>query len=135
MKGPIDEGKRFPAKEGAVAAFVEPGSRAYTSLGEIVDMSMEGLSLKYLSKEGGYGNRESVVVDIFGIHRPLLGAGKVLCRVVKDVSLTHYQPDSLNIRLCTLEFEDLSREQAFNISHFVDVYSVQEKKEKAESPA
>ncbi len=120
----IDDGNRFPAKQGAVAAFVEPGNRSYTSLGEIVDMNMEGLSLKYLSKEGGYGDRESVVVDIFGIHRPLLGAGKVLCRVVKDVSLTHHRPDSLNIRLCTLEFQDLSREQAFNISHFVDVYSI-----------
>jgi hypothetical protein len=131
----MEEGKRFPAKEGAVAAFVEPGCRAYTSLGEIVDMSMEGLSLKYLSKEGGYGDRESVVVDIFGIHRPLLGAGKVLCRVVKDISLTQHRPDSLNIRLCTLEFQGLSREQAYNISHFVDVYSIHEKKEKAGSPS
>lgn len=120
----MKENKRFPAKDGAVAAFVKPRNRHYTNLGQIVDMNMKGLSLKYLSREEGHKNGESVVVDIFGINRPLLGAGKVQCRVVNDIPLTDNYVNSLNIRLCNLEFQELSREQEYNIGHFVDTYSV-----------
>jgi len=119
----MKEKKRFPAKDGAVAAFVKPINRHHTNLGQIIDMSMEGLSLKYLSQEGGHKRGESVVVDIFGINRPLIGTGKVECRVVNDISLTDNYMNSLNIRLCTLEFQKLSREQEYNIGHFVDAYS------------
>jgi len=75
--------KRFAAKDGAVAAFVKPKNCHYTNLGQIVEMDVDGLSLKYLSREEGHLKGESVMLDIFGIGRPLLGAGKVECRVVR----------------------------------------------------
>jgi len=88
--------KRFAAKDGAVAAFVKPKNCHYTNLGQIVEMNMEGLSLKYLSREEGHLQGESVMLDIFGIGRPLLGAGKVECRVVNDIPLTDHYSNSLN---------------------------------------
>lgn len=129
MRKKMKEKKRFPAKDGAVAAFVKPVTRHYTNLGQIVDMNLEGLSLKYLSREEGHLTGEAVVLDIFGIGRPLLGAGKVECRVVNDIPLTDHYRNALGIRLCTLEFQALSREQEYNIGNFVEAYSVLQKEQ------
>lgn len=111
--------KRFQAREGACASFMNPGFSPATRIGQVLDMSRGGIALKYLSSRDGYEKGRSVHIELFNVSNPVLTTGEIPCRVVYDIPLTHNPPDSINIRRCGMAFGTLSNLQSCHVDHFM----------------
>jgi len=123
MSEDLRKHKRFNAWNGACATFARPEQPGLTKVGQIMDMSMGGIALKYVSE--GEMNRldERIYVEIFGISAPFITAGKIFCRVVYDIPLTNFSDSAVKLRRCGLEFQGLSQLQSYNIGHFIETFS------------
>lgn len=111
--------KRFQAREGACASFMNSGLSPATRIGQILDMSKGGIALKYLSNRDGYKKGRSILIELFNVSNPVLSTGKIPCRVVYDIPLTDNPADSMNIRRCGMEFGTLSNLQSCHVDHFI----------------
>lgn len=111
--------KRFQAREGACASFMNPGFSPATRIGQILDMSKGGIALKYLSNRNGYKKGRPILIELFNVTNPVLSTGKIPCRVVYDIPLTDNPSDSMNIRRCGMAFGRLSNLQSCHVEHFI----------------
>jgi len=123
MSGDLRKHKRFNARNGACATFARPEQAGPTKVGQIVDMSMGGMALKYVSEGEINRSDERIYVEIFGISAPFITAGKISCRVVYDIPLTDSSDSAVKLRRCGLEFQGLSQLQSYNIGHFIETFS------------
>jgi hypothetical protein len=90
--------RRFPAGNGAFAAFIRPNDPVI--VGRIMDISRGGLAVRYLaSVELGEG---PAWVRIFGAN--LQPTGRIGCRIVYDKVLIEESWDILSMRRCGVEF-------------------------------
>ena len=92
----------------------------FSKLGKIQDISMGGLCFQYMAKEGQNGDSEHFDIDIFisedGYYLP-----SVPCKLVyeKKMKKAVSHPVSLEYRLCGLQFDQLSGEQAGQLVHYL----------------
>ena len=122
--------KRFDAKEGATAAIVTPDDQEqYESIGQIVDISMGGLSLQYDAKTDSYHGIMELDVEIFGYssQRMRMYVGRLPCKVVYDRLVTKDEQNSLDTRRLGLEFSDVPYYRLHKLGNFVELFAMMQK--------
>lgn len=108
--------KRYKAVDGAYAA-ISPNSH---KLGQIIDISMTGLSFKYIdtSNDDKYENQipeETVFLSSMGYY-----VGDLPFRVVSDYEVTNVPSfSSMKVRKRHVQFMDLSFKQLFDLDYYL----------------
>lgn len=105
--------KRFNAKEGAYAA-ISPNSR---KLGQIIDISMGGLSFKYIdtSDEQDIQSEQSIFLSSLGYY-----VGDLPFKTVEDYEITNYPSfSSMKLRKRRVQFKELSFKQLFDLDYYL----------------
>ncbi|MGO9530844.1 MAG: PilZ domain-containing protein [Syntrophobacteraceae bacterium] len=105
--------KRFKGKEGAFAAFIRPSGGM--TMGQILDISMGGLCVRYFSIEGDKEVRSEI--KIFGSKNRFIHVNKVQCRIVYDQEVPEYSWGRCGVEFKNLSVDDLAMLQDF-IDHF-----------------
>ncbi|MEH0021089.1 MAG: PilZ domain-containing protein [Desulfobacter sp.] len=107
--------KRYKAVEGAYAA-ISPNSH---KLGQIIDISMGGLSFKYIdtsngTEESGPGE-EAVFLSSMGYY-----VGDLPFKIVSDYEVTNAPSfSSMKVRKRHLQFTDLTFKQLFDLDYYL----------------
>lgn len=107
--------KRFPVK---TFTFVKLWSDCDEDIGQLLDISSQGLSLRYLAtgREPRNFTRLSILLpgNIFAV-------AAIPFRTVSDTELTNGSPSgSIVFRRSGVQFEDLTPYQAFELNYFLD---------------
>jgi len=108
--------KRYKAVEGAYAA-ISPNSH---KLGQIIDISMGGLSFKYIdtSKEDNESDstpEDSVFLSSMGYY-----VGDLPFKTVSDYEITNAPSfSSMKVRKRHVQFTDLSFKQLFDLDYYL----------------
>jgi c-di-GMP-binding flagellar brake protein YcgR len=126
-KGSITEqrrNRRFRGMDGALAAFSVQETRSFTSLGEIIDISESGLSLRYVASGSGE-SRTPPHLDIFGYRGPHIHIVGIPCKVVYESELETLD-ESTSTRRCGIQFGELTPIQKFQLEHFIQSYTTPE---------
>ena len=116
--------KRLKGKEGAFAAFVKPNE--LVNMGQIQDISMGGLCVRYLATDGG--DDEPSSIKIFGANDRFIHVDKVRCRVVYDQEIPEGSWDQISTRRCGVEFENLSARHTSLLREFIDSFAFDDSK-------
>jgi len=106
--------KRYKAVDGAVASFSSHEGPSPNILGEIIDISENGLSVRYKSREQISNVSQ---VDIFAYKEPFINLSGMPCQVVYDIGL------DATTRRCGVEFGDLSESQIAILHDFIVHYT------------
>ncbi|MDY0221222.1 MAG: PilZ domain-containing protein [Desulfobacterium sp.] len=105
--------KRYKAKEGAYAA-ISPHSRR---LGQIIDISMGGLSFKYIdnSDEQEEKPERSIFLSSLGYY-----VGELPFKTIEDCEITNYPSfSSMRLRKRRVKFTELSFKQLFDLDFYL----------------
>lgn len=108
--------KRYKAVEGAYAA-ISPNSH---KLGQIIDVSMGGLSFKYIDTSGdqagnGQLQDESIFLSSMGYY-----VGDLPFKTVSDYEVTNAPSfSSMKVRKRHVKFSDLSFKQLFDLDYYL----------------
>ncbi|MCF6246990.1 MAG: PilZ domain-containing protein [Desulfobacula sp.] len=108
--------KRYKAVEGAYAA-ISPNSH---KLGQIIDISMGGLSFKYIDtsneeKESNATPEESIFLSSMGYY-----VGDLPFNIVSDYEVTNAPSfSSMKVRKRHVQFNDLSFKQLFDLDYYL----------------
>jgi len=114
--------KRFKGKEGAFAAFMRPNE--LINMGQIQDISMGGLCVRYLST---HTNHEGCsAIKIFGSNDRFIHLDRVQCRIVYDHEIPEGSWEQISTRRCGVEFENLSLKHLSTLKEFLDTFSFDE---------
>jgi hypothetical protein len=116
--------RRFRSADGALAAFSILGSRSFTGLGEILDISESGLSLFYVATRS-IPPTQSSRIDIFGCRGPHVHIQGIPCRVVYESEI-HMVDDSTAARRCGVHFRGLTTSQRSLLEHYIKSYTLAE---------
>ena len=111
------EFKRYIAKRGAFAVL----RNDYRNLGEIIDISLAGLSFQYMSGKGKLnGSSElDILLDQKGFH-----SVKIPFRTVSDFELDYEIPTELvRIRRLGVQFTNLKLSQLLQLKNFINIYT------------
>ena len=106
--------KRYKAVDGAVASFSAHGAPAPNILGEIIDISINGLSVRYKSREQAGDISQ---IDIFAYKEPFINLSGMPCQLIYDIGL------DATTRRCGVEFGELSESQLAILSDFITHYT------------
>ena len=107
--------KRYKAVEGAYAA-ISPNSH---KLGQIIDISMGGLSFKYIDTSGEAGqalpSEEAIFLSSMGYY-----VGDLPFKTVADYEITNAPSfSSMKVRKRHLQFTDLTFKQLFDLDYYL----------------
>lgn len=108
--------KRYKAVEGAYAA-ISPNSH---KLGQIIDISMGGLSFKYIDTsndemDNGVAPEESIFLSSMGYY-----VGDLPFKTVSDYEVTNAPSfSSMKVRKRHVQFTDLSFKQLFDLDYYL----------------
>ncbi len=108
--------KRFKGKKGAFAAFIRPNELINT--GQIQDISMGGLCVRYLAANGD--NEERSEITIFGSNNRFIHVRSVQCRIVYDREVPGGSWKEISTRRCGVEFENLFDKDLAMLQDFID---------------
>lgn len=114
--------KRYKGKEGAFAAFIKPNE--LVNMGQIQDISLGGLCVRYLATENRDGECSSI--KIFGSNDRFIHVDKVKCRVVYEHEIPEGSWEQISTRRCGVEFESLSVKHLAILQEFIDVFAYEE---------
>ncbi len=112
---------RFKVKEGAYA--ISSSTKSNELLGQIIDISIGGLSFSYLDYENKYESIETSDIDLF-----ISGTGfffnNLLIKTISDiVPPDKHSFSSLPIRRRGIQFSDLSKQDKSNLNKFIRQYA------------
>jgi hypothetical protein len=110
---------RYRGKEGAFAAFLRPNE--LVNLGQIVDISMGGLCVRYLSTNEL--DQDNAEIKIFGSNGRFIHVDRVQCKVVYDLELPDGTWNQLSMRRCGVEFQKLTVRHVTLIQDFIEHFS------------
>ncbi|MDY0376049.1 MAG: PilZ domain-containing protein [Desulfobacterium sp.] len=105
--------KRYKAKDGAYAA-ISPHSR---KLGQIIDISMGGLSFKYIDNSDYQEEKpeRSIFLSSLGYY-----VGELPFKTVEDCEITNYPSfNSMRLKKRRVKFTDLSFKQLFDLDFYL----------------
>ena len=114
--------KRFKGKEGAFAAFIKPDE--FLNMGQIQNISMDGLCVRYLSTHENHGGCSAI--KIFGSNDRFIHLSSVQCRIVYDREVPEGSWEQISTRCCGVEFENLSVKHLYMLQDFIDHFSFDE---------
>jgi hypothetical protein len=110
--------KRFKGKDGAFAAFIRPNE--LMSMGQIQDISLGGLCVRYLS-----GNEDNIgcsEIKIFGSNGRFIHLDRIQCRIVYDHQVLEGSWGEISMRRSGVQFENLSVEHLSVLPDFIDYF-------------
>ncbi len=119
----LRKNERFRAKGNARAAFYS-SPQDFVKLGQILDISLGGLSIRYVAF--GKPTTDNVEVELFGSSGPNGQFGKLPCRIVYDFELADESWGVLQVRRCGLQFGDLSSGQLAQVQSFIETNATQD---------
>jgi hypothetical protein len=124
--------KRYRAKDGAYAA-ISPHSRR---LGQIIDISMGGLSFKYIENNDAHEQEKKPELSLF---LSSLGyyVGDLPFQTIEDCEMTNYPSfSSMKLRKRRVKFTELSFKQLFDLDFYLRNNATEglEGSEKSETP-
>jgi len=108
--------KRYNAAEGAYAA-ISPSSH---KVGQIIDISMDGLAFKYIDPENNAANNqnqseESIFLSSMGSY-----VGNLPFKTISDTEITNTPSfSSMKLRERHVQFTDLSFKQLFDLDCYL----------------
>ncbi len=108
------ENKRFQVPKDAFAA-LRPD---YVKVGQIINISMGGIELRYLGSEVPSNGSE---LDIF-----LAGRTFYLYKVPFETVWDLVTNSSINMKVCGLQFRDLTPHQIAQLKYFIQDYAIGE---------
>jgi len=111
--------KRYRAKEGAFAAFIRPNE--LINMGQVHDVSMGGLSVRYLATNDKVGR--SSEIKIFGSNDRFIHVDRIKCRIVYDLEVPGGSWEQISTRRCGVEFESLSVKHLTLLQEFIDNFT------------
>jgi len=108
--------KRYKAVEGAYAA-ISPNSH---KLGQIIDISMGGLSFKYIDTSKDDKESDSMPEDAVFLSSMGYYVGDLPFRTVSDYEITNAPSfSSMKVRKRHVQFTDLSFKQLFDLDYYL----------------
>ncbi len=110
--------KRFQVPKDAFAA-LRPD---YIKVGQIINISMGGVGFRYLGSEGPANASE---LDIFLAGRTFY-LYKVPFETVWDLVTNEMPFNSINMKVCGLQFGDLTPHQISQLEYFIQDYAIGE---------
>jgi hypothetical protein len=122
MSGEKRRHRRFRGKEGAFAAFLRPNE--LINLGNIVDISMGGLCVRYLCTRDAAA--DCTGIKIFGSNGRFIHVDKMDCKVIYDVEIPEGSVYELSTRRSGVEFQNLNVRQMSLLQDFIEHFSVEE---------
>ena len=114
--------KRFKGKEGAFAAFIRPNE--LINMGQIQDISMGGLCVRYLSTHENHEGYSGI--KIFGTNDRFIHLDRVQCRIVYDHDVPEGSWEQISTRRCGVELENLSVKHLSTLQEFIDNFCFHE---------
>ena len=112
--------KRFKGKEGAFAAFIRPNE--LINMGQIQDISMGGLCVRYLSSTGE-DNKGCSEMKIFGSNDRFIHVDKVQVKVIYDQEVPEDSWEQISTRRCGVQFENLSVRHLSMLEDFISYFA------------
>lgn len=108
--------KRYKAVEGAYAA-ISPNSH---KLGQIIDISMGGLSFKYIDTKNNEENAETQPEKTVFLSSMGYYVGDLPFRIISDYEVTNVPSfSSMKVRKRHIQFTDLSFKQLFDLDYYL----------------
>ncbi len=108
--------KRYKAVEGAYAA-ISPNSH---KLGQIIDLSMGGLSFKYIDTSNDERDSERISEDAIFLSSMGYYVGDLPFKTVSDYEVTNAPSfSSMKVRKRHLKFTDLTFKQLFDLDYYL----------------
>jgi len=108
--------KRYKAVEGAYAA-ISPNSH---KLGQIIDISMGGLSFKYIDTSSDDQEHDAVQEDAVFLSSMGYYVGDLPFKTVSDYEITNTPSfSSMKVRKRHVQFTDLSFKQLFDLDYYL----------------
>lgn len=108
--------KRYKAVEGAYAA-ISPNSH---KLGQVIDISMGGLSFKYIDTSTDERDPELISEDAIFLSSMGYYVGDLPFRTVSDYEVTNAPSfSSMKVRKRHLKFTDLTFKQLFDLDYYL----------------
>jgi hypothetical protein len=120
------QNERFDAEEGATAAIVTPDEKdLYAGVGEIIDISMGGLSLQYDAKTGDYKGFVDLEIEIFGYsnRHMRMYVGRLPCKVIYEKVVTTDEQRAIDTRQLGLRFENVPYFKLHKLGNFVEIFT------------
>ncbi|MGC9965755.1 MAG: PilZ domain-containing protein [Syntrophobacteraceae bacterium] len=114
--------KRLKGKEGAFAAFIGPNE--LINMGQVQDISLGGLCVRYLSIDGDQEKYSEV--KMFGSNDRFIHVDRVECKIVYDQEVPEYSWEQISMRRCGVEFKNLSVKHLSMIQDFMDHFAFDE---------
>jgi hypothetical protein len=119
--------KRLKGKEGAFAAFIGPNE--LINMGQVQDISLGGLCVRYLSIDGDQEKYSEV--KMFGSNDRFIHVDRVECKIVYDQEVPEYSWEQISMRRCGVEFKNLSVKHLSMIQDFMDHFAFDETQTKS----
>jgi hypothetical protein len=120
--------RRFKGKEGAFAVFLRP--HEFINLGQVLDISLGGLCVKYLSTEVPEGGCSEI--KIFGANGRFIHVDKLPCHIVYDVEIPEGSWDQFSSRRCGIQFDNLNVRHLSMLQDFIDHFTKAEESSEAQ---
>jgi hypothetical protein len=114
--------KRFKVKEAAFAAFIR--SNELINMGQIQNISISGLCLRYLSTDED--NQGCSKIKIFGSNDRFIHLDGVQCRIVFDHEVPEGSWEQISTRRCGVELKKLSVKHLSMLQDFIDHFAFDE---------
>jgi len=114
--------KRYKGKDGAFAAFLSPGE--FISLGNIIDISMGGLCVRYLSTSGA--SPTCTGMKIFGSNGRFIHVEKLDCQIVHDTEIPESTLGQLSTRRCGVRFRNLNVRDKAMLQDFIEHFAYED---------
>lgn len=115
--------KRHKGKCGAFAVFLKPDE--FMNLGQVLDISLGGVSVKYLSTAKQEGQCSEI--KIFGSNGRFIHVDKLPCHVVYDVEIPEGSWNQISCRRCGVQFDNLNVRHLSMLQDFIDHFTQAEK--------
>ena len=113
--------KRFKGKEGAFAAFIRPNE--LINLGQVMDISMGGLCVRYLATSDVSTDTDCSGIKIFGSNGRFIHVDKVDCTIIYDQEIPNGSWEQLTTRRCGVRFENLTIRQKSMLQDFIEHFA------------
>lgn len=111
--------KRYRGKEGAFAAFITPDE--FINLGNIIDISMGGLCIRYLSTSGT--RPKCTGMKIFGSNGRFIHVDKLECEIIHDTEIPESTLGQLSTRRCGVRFRNLNVRNKAMLQDFIEYFA------------
>jgi hypothetical protein len=112
--------KRYAGKSGAFAVLIKQNEPIV--VGQIIDISYDGISIRYLSRKAkGIGLS---YIKLFAANGHFAHMKRIQCNIIYDIQIDRDSWLTLVTRRCGAKFEQLSYEMQMELQNFIGQHIV-----------